>query len=102
MQPSWQGATYPGGKGNEEKGPLLSAEHAQEADGVGQVQHGRAQGGDARLEIGAGRHALVRRAGAVFLAGHDIVVAHSCVSIAADGRRMSLEDTGKGGNKPKS
>lgn len=61
---------------------MLRTQHAKETDGVGNGEHGRTQGADARLDVCAGAHTLVRRTGARLLAGHDVVVTHDggCLS----------------------
>lgn len=68
--------SYPGEESNEEEAPLLRSQHAKKADGVGDGEHGRTQGAEARLDVCAGAHTLMRRTGARLLAGHDVVVTH--------------------------
>lgn len=52
-------STYPGGKGDKEECPLHGTQTANQADRIGQLGHGRAQGRHARAQVLAYRHVVV-------------------------------------------
>jgi hypothetical protein len=53
--------SYPCEEGDEEEGPLMTIEHANQSEWIGGLGHHRLQCAHARCEIPSGRHPMVWR-----------------------------------------
>lgn len=87
--------SYPSEEGHGEERPLHPGEHAKQLDGIRNVQHRRLKRREARLDVGARRHALIRSAIVVLGAGP---VDGTVVCVNHDGE-MASEESGDGKEK---